>query len=97
MANQNATATQVAVGQNQDGRLEIFYVGTNSKLYHNWQTLPNGNWRGETPFPGDSAKQVAVGKNADGRLEIFYVGTNSKLYHDWQLVPNGNWRGEVAL
>jgi hypothetical protein len=42
------SAKQICVGQNQDGRLEIFYVGTNDRIYHNWQTTPNGNnWNGE--------------------------------------------------
>ena len=88
------SAQQVAVGRNADGRLEIFYVGTNNVLYHNWQIAPNGDWVGETQFPGDSAQQVAVGQNADGRLEIFYVGTNNILYHNWQVAPNGG--GQLA-
>jgi hypothetical protein len=49
------SANQIAVAQNADGRLEIFYVGTNNDLYHNWQMQPsisdNENWAGETRFP----------------------------------------------
>src|SRR4051812_47417043 len=67
----------IALGMNADGRLEIFYVGTDNGLYHNWQTAPNSGWAGETRFSGNSAKQIAVGSNADGRLEIFYVGTDN--------------------
>jgi hypothetical protein len=33
------------VAQNADGRLEVFLVGQNTQLYHNWQTSP-GNWSG---------------------------------------------------
>jgi hypothetical protein len=69
------SALQLAVGKNADGRLEIFYVGTNNYLFHNWQTAPNANvWFGETRFASDSAKQIAVGTNANGSLVIFYVG-----------------------
>jgi hypothetical protein len=82
------SADQVTAAQNSDGRLEIFYVGTNNDLYHNWQKQKgisdNSNWAGETRFAGDSADQVTAAQNSDGRLEIFYVGTNSGLYHNWQ-------------
>jgi len=99
------SAKQVAVAQNADGRLEIFYVGTNNDLFHNWQLEPGvsdpWNWAGETRFPGDSAKQIAVAQNADGRLEIFYVGTNNELYHNWQMIPSisddSNWAGETRF
>ena len=30
-------AKQIAVGQNNDGRLEIFYIGTDNVLSHDWQ------------------------------------------------------------
>jgi hypothetical protein len=90
------SADQIAVGQNADGRLEIFYVGTNGDLYHNWQTSADALvWAGQTRFANDSAQQIAVGQNADGRLEIFYVGTNGDLYHNWQTRATGelgsNW------
>jgi hypothetical protein len=99
------SAKQIAVAQNSDGRLEIFYVGTNNELYHNWQIKPGisdpANWAGETRFPGDSAKQIAVAQNSDGRLEIFYVGTNNDLYHNWQMKPgisdSANWAGEARF
>jgi hypothetical protein len=32
------------VSTNADGRLEIFIVGQNRKLYHRWQEEPNGRW-----------------------------------------------------
>jgi len=64
------SAKQICVGQNHDRRLEIFYVGTNEKIYHNWQTSPNGGWAGEAPIGGE-ARQICVGRNHDGRLEVF--------------------------
>jgi hypothetical protein len=36
-AQQGANAQQIAIAQNADGRMEIFYVGTNNVIYHNWQ------------------------------------------------------------
>lgn len=92
------SAKQMAVGHNADGRLEIFYVGTNNDLYHRWQTSTSGLvWSAETRFANNSARQVAVGQNKDGRLEIFYVGNNNDLYHNWQTAPNGGWATETRL
>ncbi len=89
------TAKTIATGSNQDGRLEIFYTGTDDTLYHDWQSTPatlippapnNPNpWTGRTTFgKNNKAKQVAIGHNQDGRLEILYVGTNNDLYHAFQ-------------
>lgn len=91
-------AKQLAVGRNQDGRLEVFYVGTNDAIYRNYQTVPNNGWSGEMAL-GGSAKQIAVGQNQDGRLEIFYVGTNDAIYHNYQTAASNDtsWSGEIAL
>ena len=88
-----ATAKSIVAAQDLDGRLETFYIGTDDKIYHNWQTAPNNGWSGEFPL-GGSAKQVVIGRNADGRLELFYVGTNNRIYHNWQTAPNNGWSGE---
>ncbi len=93
------SANDIAIARNADGRLEVFYAGTENHLYHNWQLAPNSLfWSGETAFSGESALQIAVATNTDGRLEIFYVGTNNDLYHNWQTAPNTNsWKGETAF
>lgn len=78
-------------------RLEIFYIGSDTAIYHNFQVAAgSGAWAGEKIF-GGYAKQLAICPNSDGRLELFYIGTNHDLYHNWQLVPNGNWAGETAI
>jgi hypothetical protein len=30
-------AKSLVVAQNQDGRLEVIYIGTDDVIYHNWQ------------------------------------------------------------
>jgi hypothetical protein len=94
------SAVSITVGQNADGRLEIFYVGTNGGLYHSWQTTAGSStWQGETAFAGDSATQIAAARNADGTLEIFYVGSNNDLYHNRQTAMNSSasgWRDGVS-
>lgn len=93
-------ALQMCMGQNPDGRLELFYAGTNGLLFHNWQTTPNGAWHGEKgmgEFPGNHGVQLCVASNKDGRLEIFYTGRDTIIYHDCQLAPNRDWAGEELL
>jgi hypothetical protein len=63
--NDPARAKQVVVGQNADGRIEIFYIGLDDVLYHSEQLAPNGKWRGKNPVGPNgpsTAKQVAVGR-----------------------------------
>jgi hypothetical protein len=93
-------AKAVESGSNKDGRIEVFYIGLDDVLYHNWQLAPNGYWIGENPLgPSKPAKvkQIAVGQNKDGRIEVFYIGLDDVVYHNWQLVPNGKWIGENEL
>src|SRR5258708_23703237 len=45
----------LAVGQNQDGRQEVFAISSVGTLRHIWQTMPNGGWGGWRDlgsFPG---------------------------------------------
>ncbi|HEY0753724.1 MAG TPA: hypothetical protein VGD98_07170 [Ktedonobacteraceae bacterium] len=80
------------VGQDTDGRLELFATSKSGVVYDNFQTTPNGGWAGWRPMPGldlGLASGVpAVGRNKDGRLEVFVsTGTNistGRLQHIWQ-------------
>ncbi|QNI30996.1 hypothetical protein H7849_18030 [Alloacidobacterium dinghuense] len=95
-----STANQIAVQQNQDGRVEVFYLGYDATIYHDWQTAPNSGWTALTPdlaALGGRAKQITAAQNLGRRLEVFYVGTNNDIYHNWQTAPNSLWAGEAAL
>ena len=67
------------------------------RLWHIWQTAPNGNWSGWAGLGGGLTSNVAVGKNADGRMEAFVRGTDNALYHIWQTAPNNGWSGWASL
>ena len=99
---------RTVIAQNQDGRLEVFMVGTDKRLYHIWQTTYNNttnlwewfmNW---VPFGKELwplSSNPAVAKNKDGRLEVFMVGTDKRLYHKWQTAPNNSsqWSGSWVV
>ena len=59
------TPAQIVCGSNQDGRLEIFWIGSDSTVHHKWQLTPNGDWSENETLHG-KATQIAVGNNADG-------------------------------
>jgi hypothetical protein len=95
-------AFQIALGQNKDGRLEEFHVGTNQSIYHNWQIFefPHWGWLGEYSMQG-TALQLGVAQNySDGCLEEFHIGTSNYnyIFHNRQTgstcIP---WQGEDYL
>ena len=99
---------RAAVVQNANGRIEVFMVGTDRRLYHRWQTGWNNttnrpNWYmnwvplGKEQWPLSS--NPAVAHNADRRLEVFMVGNDGRFYHRWQTTPNDSsqWSGSWAL
>ena len=95
-----ASLTQLmAVGHNQDGRLEFFGIASGGALWHIWQTAPNGGWSAWDLIgapSGVTLGEIVVGTNADGRQEVFAIGNNA-LWHVWQTAPNGGWSNWGSL
>jgi len=93
----------IAVGHNEDGRLEIFAIGSDSALWHTHQTKPNqSTWSGwsnlGTPTAGTALSRLAVGQNEDGRLEVFAIDSDGSLWHTYQPKPGqGPWSGWASL
>jgi hypothetical protein len=87
-------ASDPAVAANADGRLEVFVRGSDSALYHMWQTDLDGSWSDFASLAGEVAGNSAVGRNADGRLEVFVRAPDSTLRHIWQDPTTGwsDWR-----
>ena len=90
--------TGIALGQNEDGRLELVATtddpeGLGGDVWHAWQTAPNGNWTNWHSLgrPGGGATGPAVAQYADGRLEVAVVGGDQAIWHRWQTAPNNGW------
>jgi len=80
------------IGQNADGRLEIFAVAADGALLHSWQPVGRTDFvpwvtMGTGPFTGTPA----VARNLDQRLEVFVTKATGVLSHAWQTAPNGGW------
>jgi len=89
-------AKELTVAQNKDGRLELFHIGADDAVYHNWQTAANGNWSGWKAL-GGKARSLTAAQNQDGRLEVFSIGLDGAFYHNSQLTPGGAWSGWNVL
>lgn len=89
----------LAVGTNQDGRIEVFGRGVaDQSLWHLGLTSPTGPW---SPWAslGGQIDMLAVGSHQDGRLEVFARGAaDQSVWHIWQIAPNSSqWSGWASL
>ena len=86
----------MTVGQNADGRLEVFAVhAKHPDVMHRWQLRPNGSedWSGWWSLWGSVEPYPAVGRNQDGNLELFGVDSvkRSSIQHKRQISANLDW------
>ncbi len=84
------SAKDIAFALNGSNNIELFYIGTNDGIFHNWQD--SNGWHGEASF-GGTAQQLSLVAAQDRRLELFYVGMDGFTYHNWQSSSNGPWTG----
>ena len=87
----------LAVGSNQDGRLEVFARGMDQALWHIRQTSPNNDWSKWESLGDLKIDMLAVGSNQDGRLEVFARGLDKALWHIRQTSPNNGWSTWATL
>jgi hypothetical protein len=88
----------LAVGRHADGRLELFYIGSDEVVYRKAQRAPaSWDWGDDAPMGTGKAKRLVVSTNADGRLEVFWVGTADHLYHQRQVAPDGAWSAQMPV
>lgn len=87
------------LGQNNDGRLELFLVDGHGEVWHRWQDKMGRwmRWHSLGP-PGERAQAStpAVARNKDGRLELFVSSVRGELWHSWQL-RKGGWSAWESL
>jgi hypothetical protein len=86
------------VAVNSDGDPEVFALGTDASLVHDY--FDNGSWQHWGALPGGRVFTgvPSVGTNFDGRLEVFARTSSGGLEHVWQLPGGpGRWGGPLVL
>lgn len=81
------------IGQHNDGRLEVFAVSTDYKLWHIWQISSSGDWGGwkvlDSPGSEHYPTDIRSAQSEDGRLIILLstvgLGSEHKLWYRWQI------------
>jgi hypothetical protein len=88
---------QLAVGNDADGRCEVFAVGANGTVSHWWQdTYGYWDWGNFGALPGN-VQSIQVGHDANRRLFVFGVGMDNQAWVIGQSVLNGGFGGWVPL
>jgi hypothetical protein len=73
------------------GRVDSFYAGQNSHLWHRWF---DGDWQAEEDLGGSLTSAPGACTWGPGRVDIFYRGQNDHLWHRWF---DGGWQAEEDL
>src|SRR5438034_899099 len=78
----------LAVGQNADGRLEVFASATDGAVWHIWQDSgAAGGWSGWGSLGAPAGLKLGtlgVGRDAAGRLELFAIANTGDLWQSRQ-------------
>jgi hypothetical protein len=87
-----------AVGNEKDGCLSVFAIGSDGGLWNCRQSAPNNGWRpwlylgSGPPSQAMNPDQIpAIGRNKDGRLEVFVVGADGAMWRIGEKSPDGPW------
>jgi hypothetical protein len=88
------TVQSFVLDKDPDGRIELFAVGSNNRLYQAVEQAANANYFPQWIDLNHGAVSVAVGKNADGRLQVFVADTDGIVSFMTQTSP-GSWQGST--
>ena len=92
-----------ALARNKNGRLELFVLDRDGKIWHRWQKQAGGDaWEGWRTLgsPGEAAVNhpPTVVQNPDGHLELFVTDFDEVVAHRWQdPTAPGGWSGWHSL
>jgi hypothetical protein len=90
----NGLGSKITSVRNEDGRLEVFVIGTDNQIWHTWQMAPNSGWSYWYALGGNMTglpAEVVSGANASGALEIITVLSDKTMVRNWQVAPNIGW------
>ncbi|MEU5128468.1 hypothetical protein AB0G96_20340, partial [Streptomyces mobaraensis] len=94
-----APGSGVAAVARTSGHLDVFWVGTDGKIWSNWWDQIAGNgWydhgafpiAASFPVPAAPGTGVAAVARTSGHLDVFWVGSDGKVWSAWWDQSAGN-------
>lgn len=83
---------------NTTGALEMFGVGSDTDVWHDWQPGPNGSWHGWASLgQPNTVAGCAAAADQNGSLEVFTAGPGKNVMRNFQTVAGGSWNGWFSL
>ncbi|MBC2875473.1 MULTISPECIES: M64 family metallopeptidase [Streptomyces] len=96
---QAAPGTAVTSVARTSGHLDVFWAGTDGKIWSNWWDQATGNgWydhgafpiAARFPVPVAPGSGVAAVARTSGHLDVFWAGTDGKIWSNWWDQATGN-------
>jgi hypothetical protein len=89
----SSLTTNLAIGQNLDGRLQLFYRGNDGAVWTIAQSaVGSTSWSAQISLGGATTDTPAVAR-INGDMVAFWRGTDNVVYNSMQITPNTNsWR-----
>lgn len=86
------TFTSIIAAKEQNGKLDVFGLGTDNHIWNDIQTSAGSetSWTTWNNI-GGNIQSFSVGTNQDGRLEIFAIASDKQLWHNWETSPNAQF------
>jgi hypothetical protein len=85
----------LAVGRNEDGRLEVFVKTKNHGIWHRYQLIANGYWSHweslGSPSDTNIAYDIVVTHDNANRLWLWSTGGDGNIWFRNQVQPNSGW------
>lgn len=90
--------SSLASATNADGRMILFAIGTDNKIYAKTQKAVNQNdWNPWYMIPA-GAKGIAAAPNQDGRIGVYYVGNDGAVWYRVQnSINSDSWSAEQRI
>jgi hypothetical protein len=88
------TTTCPQVNRNQDGRLEVFTIGSDGNVWSIWQSAANNGWESWSFFskPVDrTISSLSMGRELDGRMCFYVLGDDGAIHFRCQESINDGW------
>lgn len=89
--------SDLAVGRNKDGRIEVFVKSQDHEIWHKYQIVANGYWSGWHNLSSPEGRiplfdDVVVTSDSAKRLFVWATGGDGNIWFRNQSKPNSAWQ-----